>query len=72
MLALKVKKCIPDDIMIFHKVAFILFVMTPGAQTIGNIAAYGSAKRLVEKFMDSDGISITVQKFCHESCFFLV
>ena len=26
---------------------FILFVMTSGAQTIGNIAVYGSAKQLV-------------------------
>ena len=25
----------------------ISFVMTPGAQTIGNIAVYGSAKQLV-------------------------
>ena len=29
------------------KLAFILFVMTPGAQTNGNIAGYGSAKQLV-------------------------
>ena len=27
-----------------YKLAFILFVMTPGAQTTGNIAVYGSAK----------------------------
>ena len=30
-----------------YKLAFILFVMTPGAQTTGNIAVYGSAKQLV-------------------------
>ena len=30
-----------------YKLAFILFVMTPGTQTIGNIAVYGSAKQLV-------------------------
>ena len=30
-----------------YKLAFILFVMTPCAQTIGNIAVYGSAKQLV-------------------------
>ena len=30
-----------------YKLAFILFVMTPGAQTNGNIAVYGSAKQLV-------------------------
>ena len=29
----------------------VLFVMTPGAQTTGNIAVYGSAKQLVIKFM---------------------
>ena len=27
--------------------ALVLFVMTPGAQTTGNIAVYGSAKQLV-------------------------
>ena len=30
-----------------YKLAFILFVITPGAQTIGNIAVYGAAKQLV-------------------------
>ena len=30
-----------------YKLAFILFVMTPGAQTTGYIAVYGSAKQLV-------------------------
>ena len=30
-----------------YKLASILFVITPGAQTIGNIAVYGSAKQLV-------------------------
>ena len=30
-----------------YKLAFILFVMTPGAQTTGNIAVYDSAKQLV-------------------------
>ena len=30
-----------------YKLAFILFVMTPGAQTTGNIAIYGSIKPLV-------------------------
>ena len=30
-----------------YKLAFILFVGKPGAQTIGNIAVYGSAKQLV-------------------------
>ena len=39
----KGKKYVAVDFMI----AFILFVMTPGAQTIGNIAVYGIAKRLV-------------------------
>ena len=33
--------------MIYYKLAFILFVMTPGTQTTGNIAVYGSAKQLV-------------------------
>ena len=27
--------------------AFILFVMTPGAQTVGKITVYGAAKQLV-------------------------
>ena len=34
-------------LLFIYKLAFILFVMTPGAQTIGNIAVYGSAKQLV-------------------------
>ena len=34
-------------LLFIYKVAFILFVMTPGAQTTGNIAVYGSAKQLV-------------------------
>ena len=29
------------------KLAFILFVMTPGAQTVGKITVYGTAKQLV-------------------------
>ena len=40
----KGKKSIPVDFMIYYKLAFNLFVMTPGAHTIGNIAVYGSAK----------------------------
>ena len=39
------KKSIPVDFI--YKLAFILFVMTPSAQTTGNIAVYGSAKQLV-------------------------
>ena len=31
----------------WHYDSFILFVMTAGAQTTGNIAVYGSAKQLV-------------------------
>ena len=38
------------DFMIY-KLAFISFVMTPGAQTLRNIAVYASAKQLVIKFM---------------------
>ena len=34
-------------LLFIYKLAFILFVMTPGAQTIGNIAVYGSVKQLV-------------------------
>ena len=34
-------------LLFIYKLAFILFVMTPGAQTIGEIAVYGSAKQLV-------------------------
>ena len=34
------------DFMIY-KLAFISFVMTPGAQTLRNIAVYASAKQLV-------------------------
>ena len=30
-----------------YKLAFILFVMTPGAQTVGKITVYGAAKQLV-------------------------
>ena len=33
--------------LFIYKLAFILFVVTPGAQTIGNIEVYGSAKQLV-------------------------
>ena len=38
-------------LLFIYKLAFILFVMTPGAQTTGNIAVYGSAKQLVILFM---------------------
>ena len=34
-------------LLFIYKLAFILFVMTPAAQTTGNIAVYGSAKQLV-------------------------
>ena len=34
-------------LLFIYKLAFILFVMTPGAQTTGNIVVYGSAKQLV-------------------------
>ena len=34
-------------LLFIYKLAFILFVMTPGAQTTSNIAIYGSAKQLV-------------------------
>ena len=34
-------------LLFIYKPAFILYVMTPGAQTTGNIAVYGSAKQLV-------------------------
>ena len=34
-------------LLFIYKLAFILFVMTPGAQTTGDIAVYGSAKQLV-------------------------
>ena len=32
---------------LFNKLAFILFVMTLGAQTVGKITVYGAAKQLV-------------------------
>ena len=34
-------------LLFIYKLAFILFVMTPGAQTTGNIAVYDSAKPFV-------------------------
>ena len=34
-------------LLFIYKLAFILFVMTPGAQTTSNIAVYGPAKQLV-------------------------
>ena len=34
-------------LFIYKLILFILFVMAPGAQTIGNIAVYGPAKQLV-------------------------
>ena len=44
----KVKKNLYLLTLLFiYKLAFILFVMTPGAQTTGNIAVYGSSKQLV-------------------------
>ena len=55
-----------------NRLAFILFVMTPGAQTIGNIAVYGSAKQIGYLINGLDGKSSTVLKFCHGRCFFLV
>ena len=42
----EVKKSIPVDFMIYYKLAFILFVMTPGAQTIGNITVYCPAQAI--------------------------
>ena len=39
-------KSLPVDFIIY-KLAFILFVMTPGAQTVSNIAVYGSATQLL-------------------------
>ena len=48
VVAYKVKKNLYLLTLLFiHKLAFILFVMTPGAQTTDNIAVYGSAKQLV-------------------------
>ena len=38
-------------LLFIYKLAFILFVMTTGAQTTGNIAVYGAAKQLVIYFM---------------------
>ena len=46
----KGKKSIPVDFMIYL-LTCIYFVMTPGAQTTGNIAVYGSVKPLVIQFM---------------------
>ena len=37
-------------LLFIYELALILFVMTPGAQTTGNIAVYGSAKQLVFKY----------------------
>ena len=45
------KKSIPVALIFIYKLAFILFVMTPGAQTPSSIAVYGSAKQLVILFM---------------------
>ena len=33
--------------LFLYKLAFIVFVMTAGAQTVGNIAVYGSAMQLL-------------------------
>ena len=41
------KNLYPLTLLFICKLAFILFVMTPGAQTTGNIAVYGSVKQLV-------------------------
>ena len=38
-------------LLFIYKLAFTLFVMTPGSQTTGNIAVNGSAKQLVIQFM---------------------
>ena len=44
----KVKKSITVGLYILViSLHLFLFVMTPGAQTIGNFAVYGSAKKLV-------------------------
>ena len=34
-------------LLFIYKLAFILFVMTPGAQAVGKITVYGAAKQLV-------------------------
>ena len=41
------KNIYPLTLLFIYKLAFILFVMTPGAQTTVNIAVYGSVKQLV-------------------------
>ena len=46
-MAEKVKNLYLLTFLLIYKLAFILFVMPPGAQTISNIAVYGSAKQLV-------------------------
>ena len=51
VVAYKVKNLYLLTLLFIYKLAFILFVMTPGAQTTGNIAVYGSAKQLVILFM---------------------
>ena len=43
----KGKKFYLLTLLFIYKLAFILFMITPGAQTTGNIAVYGSAKPLV-------------------------
>ena len=46
--------------------------MTPGAQTTGNIAVYGSAKTNGELIHGLDCKSNKVLEFCRDRCFFLV
>ena len=43
----KIFRPYPLTLGFIYKLALILFVMTPAAQTTGNIAVYGSAKQLV-------------------------
>ena len=55
--------------MISYKLAFILFVMTMGPQTVGIIAVYGSVTQLVILMHGLACKSDTVQEFERGRCF---
>ena len=59
-------------LLFIYKLAFILFVMTPGAQITGNIAVYGSAKQLLIKFMVWTANPTQFWSFVVTGAFFLV
>ena len=69
-MAEKVQKTYLLTLWLIDKVVFILFVITLGAQTIGNTTVYGFAKQLVIELMGWTANPTQFWSFGHDMCFF--